>query len=164
MYTQSVATEDKGARAKRPVPRAASNTAAPGSTPAASTRDDAYKRARKALSIGHTLTAAAAIAGVSRFTMYEWLNAGDRRADALRQARATGQAELESVVLRDAMKDGKLALDVLGRRSRAWQKKDAMRADVSLRDVTDDEAPEARARRLRSLLAAIETGLPKDGT
>ena len=112
--------------------------------------------ARAALARGHTVTAAAARAGVTRETLQGWLC----ESDALRQARAEGRALLEGAVLSDAMTDGRLALEVLSRRYRVWQKRDLVKADVTLTDNTIGEDPAARAARLRSLAAALESALP----
>lgn len=89
---------------------------------------DQVDLARAALRRGYTVTAAAAKAGVARETLQRWLKEDHTLCDA----RGHGRARLERAVLRDAMKDGRLALEVLSRRCRAWQKKDNVKLGGSV--------------------------------
>ena len=119
--------------------------------------DERVQRARLALQRGYTVTAAAAYAGVSRRQLYDWMASKDF-GDGLCKARARGQQALERSVLRDAKKDGRLALEVLSRRCRAWQRKDHLNVDAKVKDTSEDD-PRVRLARLKSLAAAIESGL-----
>ena len=79
--------------------------------------------AREALADGHTVTGAAAKAGVARETVQRWL----KDEPDLKAARAEGQSKLEDVVLEGAKTDPRLALEILRCRSRAWQKRELVK-------------------------------------
>jgi transposase-like protein len=113
---------------------------------------DAVELARAALARGLTVTTAAARAGVSRETLYQWM----RQSDALRQARAMGMGQLEEVVLTEALKDGELAMKVLAvRRPKAWGRKDNMRVTGEVKHSLAPSGPEAVAQ-LESMLRALK--------